>query len=128
MYVYWWVFSTTVFWHHCLCLFKIYMRSGIGLKPFINFFVDRKTTLATALGTGWKDTALGVNPVFHSFVVPMLAVRLLKYRCLKLIHSSSSYARHTVYLLHSCPQSFCKHVSCWVKTSVHYSDIDLCIS
>ena len=28
------------------------------MKPFINFFLDKKTTLAMALRTGWKDTVL----------------------------------------------------------------------
>ena len=32
--------------------------NGIRLKPFLNFFLNKKTTLAMALGTGWKDTAL----------------------------------------------------------------------
>ena len=32
--------------------------NGITLKPFLNFFLDKKTTLAMALWKGWKDTAL----------------------------------------------------------------------
>ena len=39
----------------------MYIGCGIGLKPIINLIADKNLTLAMALGTGWKNTALCVR-------------------------------------------------------------------
>ena len=39
----------------------MYIGCGIRLKPIINFIVDENLTLALALVTGWKDTALTIK-------------------------------------------------------------------
>ena len=57
------------------------IRCGIRLKPFINFIADKNLTLAMALGTGWKDTAL-VNSFSFSFVShPTMIYMYIKCTC-----------------------------------------------
>ena len=56
----------------------MYIRSGIRLKPFVNFFVDIHSFPAMGLGAGWKNTGLLVHYVY--MVAQKNSVMSCKYR------------------------------------------------